>query len=113
MKTQRPRMRLRHFQRGIELHPTPEGWTGVTNASRWLGHPAEARRTFDAALALDADSIGALLGSASARALDSPQPDRDEVARAREEVEQVLSLRPALPEGVQLLARIAEVEARL
>jgi hypothetical protein len=25
----------------------------------------------------------------------------------------VLSLRPALPEGVQLLARIAEVEARL
>ncbi len=80
------------------LAPTePQHWL----CGRWM------------AVELNNALIGALLGSSAARALDNPQPSHEDTAHVRNEAEPVLLLRPGLPEAVQLLDRIAEVEARL
>ena len=104
---------LRHFERSVELHPTPDGLTGVGHMQRQLGRYDEAGRAYDAALALDADFIGALVGNAHVIAIDSPSPQAADLERARALVDHALGLQPELAEALQLQGSIAEVEARL
>ncbi len=104
---------LRHFERSVELHPTPDGLTGVGNMQRRLGRTVAAREAYEAALAIDDGYVGALLGSAQLEALDVANPTRGAVDRARKRVERVLAITPELPEALRLRSRIAEIEARL
>lgn len=113
LKLGQPALALRHFERSLELHPTPDAHTSVGNAHRNLGDREAALAAYDAALGLDPDYIGALLSRARASALDVQSPTREQIERARSDIDRALRARPDHPAALALSKRLLEVETRL
>lgn len=105
-KLNQPAFAIAHFEHSLELFPTPKVWTELGNEHRGTGEIAKARAAFDAALAIDSDYLGALMGGANSRILDVVEATPDEKAEARSMLDRVIKLYPDHPEAKRLRSHL-------
>ena len=97
---------IAHFERSIELFPTPGAWLGLANEYRATDRRQDALRASREVLALKPNSVPALL--ARAEALSMPGHDPADRAEAEQSLERVLELDPENPSALQQLRGLGE-----
>lgn len=93
-RLKQPTIAIQHFKRSLELFPTPDAWTALANEYRNINETSLARAAYDAALSIQPERLGALLGAATVRAFDPKVPTRNDIAEARELLKRAIAAHP-------------------